>query len=214
VNILRAYGGAALGFSGAQPGVFKIIRNAAKAGLLIEASRDSAPGLYRGGAQRRDARNFFVVPARLGRAKGGAQPRDLGFRFGPLAAGALPTVSMATTFAPGSPMKFRYNWRTRTWKISEGSHTIPFAPANIIVQYVTVKPSRFHDVHFMNTPLTISTGGGKSIVLRDGRRIAGTWRRFGFGATHYRDAAGHDVLLRPGQTWILLLPKGRGISFG
>jgi len=213
VDILRAYGGAALAFSGAQPGVFAIIRAAARAGKLIEASRDSAPGLYRAGERRRDARNFFVVPARLGEKRGGAQPRDIGLRFGALGAGA-PTTRLSASFSPSSTIRFRYSASTHTWVITQGSRTVPISPANIIVQYVTVKPSRFHDVHGMNTPLTISTGSGRSVVLRDGMRWNGTWLRSGYGATHYRDVHGRDVLLRPGQTWILLLPKGSPISFG
>jgi hypothetical protein len=213
VDILRAYGKPALAFSGAQPGVFAIIRAAARAGQLIEASRDSAPGLYRAGERRRDARNFFVVPARLGERKGGAEPRDIGLRFGPLGAG-VPALRMSASFSPGSTIRFRYAPSTHTWVVTQGGRTVPVSPANIIVQYVTTKPSRFHDVHGMNTPLTISTGSGRSMVLRDGQRVTGTWKRSGYGATHYRDMHGRDVVLRPGPTWILLLPKNGSISFG
>jgi hypothetical protein len=213
VAILRAYGKPALAFSGAQPGVFAIIRAAARAGTLIEASRDSAPGLYRAGERRRDARNFFVVPARIGERKGGSQPRDIGLRFGALGRG-VPVSSMTASFSPDSSIRFRYSPSTHTWVITQGGRTVPVSPANIIVQYVTVRPSRFHDVHGMNTPLTTTTGSGRSVVLRDGQRWSGTWKRTGYGATHYRDVHGRDVLLRPGATWILLLPKGRPISFG
>jgi hypothetical protein len=213
VDILRAYGGASLAFSGAQPGVFAIIRAAARAGRLIEASRDSAPGLYRAGERRRDARNFFVVPARLGEKRGGAQPRDIGLRFGPLGHGAA-VSRLSASFSPSSTIRFRYSPSSHTWVVTQGSRTVPVSPANIIVQWVTTKPSRFHDVHGMNTPLTISTGSGKSMVLRDGQRWSGTWKRTGFGATHYRDVHGRDVLLRPGATWILLLPRSGSISFG
>jgi len=88
------------------------------------------------------------------------------------------------------------------------------SPANIIVEYVNTHPSRFHDVHGMNTPLTISIGGGRSYVLRDGLRVNGTWKRSGYGATHFRDTRGHDVLLKAGPTWVFLLPRSGSISFG
>ncbi|HUR51475.1 MAG TPA: DUF3048 domain-containing protein [Mycobacteriales bacterium] len=213
VDILRAYGGAALGFSGAQPGVFAIVRAAARSGKLVDASRDSAPGLYRGGERRRDARNFFVVPSRLGKARGGAALRDIGLRFGAVGKG-LPTATARAAFSPGSVIKVRYNASTGRYVLSQGGRVIPFSPANVVVQYVATHPSRFHDVHGMNTPLTVSTGSGRSYVMRDGVRMAATWKRTGFGATHFRDGAGRDVLLKPGPTWIFLLPKGQSISFG
>ena len=213
LDILRALGRPALGFSGAQPGVFALVRAAARAGHVIDASYDSVPGLYRLGERRRDARNFFAVPARLGERRGGSEPRDIGLRFGLLGRGA-PVSRMSASFSPNSTIRFRYSPTTHTWVVTQGSRTVPVSPANIIVQYVTTKPSRFHDVHHMNTPLTITTGSGRSMVLRDGQRWSGTWARAGYGATHYRDVHGRDVLLRPGPTWILLLPKGRSISFG
>ena len=213
LDILRMYGKPALGFSGAQPGVFAIIRAAAAAGRVIDASRDSSPGLYRAGAQRRDARNYFVVPARLGERRGGSEPRDIGLRFGPLGAGA-PTSALTVSFAPGSTIKVRYDATTGRYVLTQGGRTIPISPSNVIVQYVATHPSRFHDVHGMNTPLTVSTGAGRSVVLRDGLRVMGSWKRAGYGATHFRDATGKDVLLKPGPTWVFLLPKGRSISFG
>ena len=213
LDILRMYGKPALGFSGAQPGVFAIIRAAARAGRVIDASRDSAPGLYRAGAQRRDARNYFVVPARLGQRRGGSEPQDIGLRFGGLGTGVA-TGSMTVSFSPTSTVKIRYNAATGRYVLSQRGRVIPVSPANIVVEVVNTHPSRFHDVHGMNTPLTVSTGGGRSVVLRDGLRMAGTWKRAGYGATHYLDATGHDVLLKAGPTWVFLLPRAGSISFG
>jgi len=45
-------------------------------------------------------------------------------------------------------------------------------------------------------------------------RVLGTWRRAGRGPIRYLDAGGRDVFLRPGQTWILLLPAGRPLTYG
>jgi hypothetical protein len=88
------------------------------------------------------------------------------------------------------------------------------APANVIIQKVRVRSSRFSDVHGMNTPFTISTGSGAVVVLRDGQRFVGTWRRSGFGPTRLVDAAGHDILLKPGPTWVMLEPNTRVVAYG
>jgi hypothetical protein len=213
LDILRAYGRPALAYAGAQPGVQRIISAAAAAGRLVDASFNTVPSLFRGAERRRDARNFFAVPARIGASRGGSQPRDIGLRFGDLGPGT-PTDRVTVSFAPGSTIKVRYDATTGRYVLTQGGRKIPVSPANVIVQYVSTHPSRFHDVHGMNTPLTVSTGAGRSVVLRDGLRVMGSWKRSGYGATHFRDATGQDVLLKPGPTWVFLLPKGRSISFG
>lgn len=213
IAIVREYARPALSFSGAQPGVFALIRAAARAHYVIDASYDSAPYLYRAGERRRDARNFFVVPANVGRRKGGGDPKDIGLRFGPMAVG-VPTRAFTAGFSTFSVMRVRYDAVRGTWVLSQQGRAVPVAPANVIIQFVRVRPSRFHDVHGMNTPLTTTTGAGKAIVLRDGQRIVGTWRRSGYGATHFLDSRGRDVLLKPGATWIMLLPTSGGVTYG
>jgi hypothetical protein len=213
IDVLRAFGKPALSFSGAQPGVFAIIRAAARNGYVVDASRDSAPGLYRAGAQRRDARNFFVRPSRVGDVRGGSAPKDIGLRFGPPTGNALATSTATVRFSPSSTIKVRYNASTGRYVLTQAGRTIPFSPANIIVQTVTTHASRFHDVHGMNTPLTVSTGSGRAYLLRDGDRAAATWKRSGYGATHFLTGAGKDVTLKPGPTWIFLLPKSGSVSF-
>ena len=213
IDILRAYGRPALSFSGAQPGVFALIRAAARAGYLIDASYDSVPSLFRLGERRRDARNFFLVPARVGQRRGGSDPRDIGFRFG-VEPGGVPVTVATAAFSPYSRVTARFNAAQGRWVLSQNGRVIPVSPANVIVEEVRTKPSRFHDVHFMNTPLTISTGTGAAFVLRNGRRYAGTWRRTGFGPTHFVDAKGKDILLSTGPTWVFLLPRSGSISFG
>lgn len=213
LDVLRAFGKPALAFSGAQPGVFALVRQAARAGRVIDASYDSAPGLYRLGERRRDARNFFAVPSRIGQRRGGSSPRDVGLRFGPAVPGTV-TTSAAASFSPQATVRVRYDASSGTYTLSQGSRVIPFHPENVVVQVVTTQRSRFHDVNGMNTPLTITTGAGRAVVLRDGQRYDGTWRRAGYGATRYLSSAGTDVALRPGRTWVMLLPKAGSLSFG
>jgi hypothetical protein len=104
-------------------------------------------------------------------------------------------------------MNVRYVAASGTWTISELGRTVPVAPANIIIQSVAIKASRFYDVHGKNTPYTVSTGSGNVVVLRDGQRYVGRWQRAGFGPTRLVDAQGKDLLLKPGPTWVFLLPS-------
>jgi hypothetical protein len=125
------------------------------------------------------------------------------------------TVRATGVYSPQTRVTVAYSAATGTWSVAQnGSLTPGAAPANVILQRVPVRPSRFTDVRGQATPYTVTTGSGPVTVLRDGKRYTGTWKRTGFGPTHFVDAAGRDILLRPGPTWVLLVPNSGSISFG
>lgn len=80
--------------------------------------------------------------------------------------------------------------------------------ANVIVVYA----------HHAVTPIVEDVGGARSIeiqvwgqglarVFRDGRMIDGNWRRPAQpGVLEFIDFAGNPIALKPGQTWIELVP--------
>jgi hypothetical protein len=212
VGILRAFGSPALAHSGANAGVIAILRQAARDGYLKDASYNAVPSLYRAAERRRDARNFFAVPAKLGAKVKGSEPRDIGWRFGPAGPGVAVT-SGSVPFSTSSVMKVSYDAAKGTWRIVQSGRTIPVAPANILIQRVKIKSSGFYDVHGMNTPFVVSTGTGKVTLLRDGQRQVGTWVRDGYGPTRLLDAAGNPLVLKPGPTWVMLLPSTKAPTF-
>lgn len=213
VDLLREYGGISVGFSGGNTGVKALFHAAARKGYVVDASYDAIPPAYRLGEQRRDARNFFTTPSKLAGRKPGVGPRDIGLRFGPAAAGGLPTATATGTFSPMSALRARYDASAGTWVLSQAGTVIPVSPANVVVQYVTIRRSGYKDVKGNPTPFTVTSGSGKAVVLRDGKRYAGTWKRDGFGATHFLGADGRDVPLKAGPTWVLLLPSTGSVAF-
>ncbi len=215
VELVRTFGKLAVGFSGGNSGVKDIVRAAAGSGWLVDASYDVVPQAYRLGAVRADARNFFSVPATLAGLRPGSGPRDIGLRFGPVpAAGARTAVAFAS-YSSQTRVTVTYNPATHAWSVAQDGRPMDgVAAANVIVQRVVEQGSRFSDVHGQPTPYTVTVGSGSAVVLRDGKRIPANWTRDNYGQTHYRTTGGKDVALRPGQTWILLLPTSGSISFG
>ena len=51
-----------------------------------------------------------------------------------------------------------------------------------------------------------STGTGTVVVLRDGQRYDGTWSREGTEMYRFKDASGKTLKLKPGVTWIHVVP--------
>jgi hypothetical protein len=214
VGVLRAYDDLPLGFSGANTGVLAIFRSAQRSGWLKDGSYDDHPGAYRLGAHRVDARNFFVDLGKLSALNPGNKPTDVGFTFSAAVPVGPATPKAVASFAPESRIGLTYHPGAGTWSITQsGSPMTGVSPANVVIQRVQIQKSGFRDVHGQPTPYTKTIGGGSVTVLRDGVRIAGTWQRSGWGATRFLDAHGAPIPLKPGPTWVLLVPTTGSVSY-
>jgi Protein of unknown function (DUF3048) N-terminal domain/Protein of unknown function (DUF3048) C-terminal domain len=112
-------------------------------------------------------------------------------------------------FAPGYDPTWTWDGATGTWKraIDGVPQTVAggpqIAPANVVVQF---------------TPYTgeaegQTVGEGDVWVFSDGTVRAGRWVRPDQAQpAHYVDAAGAPILLRPGRTWVELLPVGAPVD--
>lgn len=105
-------------------------------------------------------------------------------------------------------VRLQYVPQTRRWAVSQDGREMPgVAPANVVIERVPVRMSRYVDVLGSRTPYTTTTGHGPVTVLRDGRAVTGTWRRLNATTgTRFLDATGRDIPLHPGPSWVLLLP--------
>ena len=214
IELLRQFGRVSVASSGGNTGVKATFLKAVRAGQLLDASYDAVPQDYRLGERRVDARNFFTRPASVGASTPGAAAKDIGLRFGPLPLIAgLAAASARAAFSPFVTVTLTYDPATQAWAIAQNARRMPLvAPANVIVQQVPIKPGKYVDVLGHASPYTVTTGTGTATIFRDGRAIPATWRRLTQSTgTRYLDAFGKDVVLRPGATWVLLLPKGQPV---
>jgi hypothetical protein len=89
------------------------------------------------------------------------------------------------------------------------------ASANVIVHYTKYEEAAYRDVNGNPTFNIISTGEGRAQVFRDGVMIEAKWVRTGvedFVKYVYLD--GTPVPLRPGQTWVEVVPLEYNITIG
>ena len=215
IDLLREFGQAAVGFSGGNRGVKATFHRAERSGWVLDASYDVLPGAYRIGEHRADANNFFSSPAGLAAARPRASaPRDIGLRFAAAPLKGPGTAAATASYAGGSTVRVVYDGRSHTYAIyQDGRRMQGVAPNNIVVQFVTERSSSYVDVLGNGTPYTVTTGGGRAVVLRDGVRVESRWLRQGFGRTRLVTTGRREVPLRPGRTWVLLLPAGRPLAF-
>lgn len=216
IELLRQYGQVAVGFSGGNRGVLATFRQAVQSGWAFDASYDAVSGAYRIGEHRADANNFFTSPGALAAARPHASPpRDIGLRFSATPPKGPPTAKATASFSADSIVQVVYDAASHSYAVyQDGRRMQGVAPANVVVQFVTEKQSRYVDVLGNGTPYTVTTGGGRAVVLRDGARVEARWARQDVRRTRFVTTGNRDVPLRPGRTWVLLLPANQPLAFG
>lgn len=217
LELLAQYGRVTLAFSGANAGVMRTIGRAHHKGQVIDASYEHVKAPYREGKRRPDAYNIFSTPNKLRKARPGVAAKDVGFHFARLPKGIWGKgASVArVSFSPYSTVTVRYDRRIGRYRVfQDGQPMKGVAPANVIVQSVPIRGSKYVDILGARTPYTKTTGRGRAVLLRDGRMMRATWRRLtSWTGTRFLDGRGQDLPMKPGPTWVLLQPQGMPTVF-
>lgn len=84
---------------------------------------------------------------------------------------------------------------------------------NVVVLKVAVTPGTIKDAAGNLSPEITVIGNGEAIVLSGGRSVTGRWNRATPSAkTSITDASGGPVKLKPGNTWIHLVPITQAVT--
>ncbi|MFF9813305.1 DUF3048 domain-containing protein [Streptomyces sp. NPDC014006] len=206
LELLRQFDRPTLAFSGAQSKLLPLIDRA--------PLRAETPGHTRGaferGAGRPAPHNLFLRPRALLSREPGATALTTGFRFGAAPEGGHPSASRTVRYPLAS---FTFTWspgRHRYLVAMDGTPAVttdagPVAPATVVVQYVKVHPSRFHDFLGHATPYTQTVGAGAATVMRDGRAYRATWKRpTATDGTRFETNDGKPMTFAQGQVWVVL----------
>ncbi|UQT55062.1 DUF3048 domain-containing protein [Streptomyces durmitorensis] len=207
LELLRQFDDPALAFSGAQSKLLPLISEAS----LRPLSPGKAPedAYYRSGAKPAP-HNLFVRPERLDADLGEGGLESTGFLFGPRPEGGTPEHEHTVRF-PAARFTFTWSAGQEHWLVSmDGAQarTVdgkPLDASTVVVQYVNVRESRFHDRSGNNTPFTETVGSGKARVLRDGRAYEARWERPSpQDGTEFTTAdGGEDLPFARGKVWVV-----------
>ena len=207
IELLGEYGKVGLAFSGANKLMLRVVRRA----NLVDARWDAVPSAYTELRSRRMPYKVHASVPKLIEKAPGAAAKDIGLRFGN---SRSPSSAATKVTIPWKHMTntARYNPATRRWTIYFNNRA-QVTVDNLVVQYVKIKQTGFTDAAGNNTPLSRTLGSGKVTVFRDGRAVDGTWhRRFLQNPTVMFDSKRAKLMLRPGTTFVMLLPNTQTIS--
>ncbi|MFD6433268.1 DUF3048 domain-containing protein [Streptomyces venezuelae] len=206
LELLRQYDRPALAFSGAQSKLLPLIDGAPVRAL----PPGKAPGnaYYRGGGKPAP-HNLFVRPDALKVDPREGALADAGFRFGPRPKGGTPQTRRTVRFPAA---RFTFDWveYEGRWRVAmDGTRARTsggkeLGPSTVVVQYVKVRSSRFHDRAGSVSPFTETVGEGTASVLRDGRAYKARWKRpTASDGTEFTTADGKQLPFAKGQVWVV-----------
>ncbi|MET9086487.1 DUF3048 domain-containing protein [Streptomyces sp. NPDC004237] len=205
LELLRQFDHPTLAFSGAQRRLLPLID---KAPLLPETPGRKSDAFYRG-TDHPAPHNLYLRAAELLPETPGRAALTTGFRYGPAPAGGTVTAARTVRF-PAARFTFTWSADRHRWLVSmDGTPArtrsgTRLAAATVVVQYVRVTPSTYHDVLGNYTPYTETVGTGKAEVLRDGRSFETTWSRpAATDGTTFTGADGGPVDFADGQVWVV-----------
>ncbi|MEU0819563.1 DUF3048 domain-containing protein [Streptomyces mirabilis] len=205
LELLRQFDRPTLAFSGAQHKLLPVI---AKAPVHAVSADEGSSAYYRS-ASKVAPHNLFLHPKQLMHSAPGAAALTTGFHFGAAPAGGSAETSRTVRF-PAASFTFAWSASKHRWLVSmDGTPTVTtdgnrVAPATVVVQYVEVRNSKYHDVLGNNTPYTETVGSGTAKVLRDGKVYDVDWKRPTAGdGTDFTTADGAPMNFAKGQVWVV-----------
>ncbi|GAA3847863.1 DUF3048 domain-containing protein [Streptomyces coacervatus] len=206
LELLRQFHDPLLAFSGAQHKLLPLIDSAP---LQAEPPEKASAAYFRG-TGRPAPHNLYLRPARLMPSPPGMNALTTGFHYGAAPAGGKPENTRTIRY-PSAGFTFTWSASLHHYLVSmDGRPTVTtdgkrVAPATVVLQYVKVRQSAFHDVLGNNTPYTETVGSGKAQVLRDGRVYDVSWQRGkATGGTQFTTKDGKPVDFAKGQVWVVL----------
>jgi hypothetical protein len=116
-------------------------------------------------------------------------------------------------FSSASDVYWTWSRRSDAWLRSHGSEPHVSESGEriiadtVVVMHVRVVPGTIRDAAGNPSPDVTLTGSGRVWILRDGRVVRGRWERPTLAdPTRFLTKDGEEIPLRPGMTWIELLP--------
>ncbi|MFE0255563.1 DUF3048 domain-containing protein [Streptomyces sp. NPDC059010] len=206
LELLRQFDRPVLAFSGAQRKLLPLID---KTSVLAEPPEKATKAYFRYKA-RPSPHNLYLRPRRLMSPAPGTDVLTTGFRFGAAPAGGKAVHSRTVRFEAA---RYTFTWSSsrNCWLVAmdgKAARTTDgrrVKAGTVIVQYVKVRESRFHDFLGNNTPYSETVGAGKATVLRDGLAYDGVkWKRpKASGGTTFTTRNGKPMKFQHGQVWVV-----------
>jgi len=209
--------------AGGSPQALKTLREKGSGQLVYNADQFRYGGLFRRISTRYAPHNLYTTGKELRRLANrvGADdgPMKAAWQFGPDAPlSQRPVGGRIQVSYPANKIKYTYDRKSNSYyrSVSREDKQIDAAtekrvhPKNVVIMLMRFGP--LNDGSPKNRLEADVVGKGKAWIATNGQTIVGTWRKKSLTApTQFFDAAGHQVTLTVGQTFVQVLPLGSSV---
>ncbi len=201
---------------GASQEVTKLVRDAAKGGAFIDIDEFEHADAFERITQRQVPYNAYTSGKKVRDAAGAAGAEKVNvpaLGFGPAGAGE-DASSLVVPYEGAQRVEYEYDAVSTSYKRTQGGQATldengkkDVRPDNVVVikTDITQIPGTADSTGAPSVDYR-ATGSGPVVVLRDGKRFEGSWSRQGDDMYVFKDATGAAILLKPGLTWIHIVP--------
>jgi hypothetical protein len=215
---------AILAHVGASEAVTEKVRDAAKSGAFVDVDEFQHPEAFERVAGKVAPYNAYTSVAKVRAAAGQAANERVTVPALQYDSAAKATSTAATSltipYTTGGRVSYTYDAGAGAYRrTQDGKPTMDddakreVLPDNVVVVKTEVREiPGTADVTGAPSVDYRSTGSGTVVVLRDGKRFEGKWSRQGDEMYRFVDAAGAAIALKPGLTWIHIVPDDMEIT--
>jgi hypothetical protein len=212
IDLLSQYGHVAFAYSGAQTKMLPVI---AAANLENFGAQRESPTIYTRDESRFAPVNLILradllVSKIKDQAVSIASSKNMGWTFGPAPRGGQAILSVKLTW-PANTYGASWSPTESRWLLvhsnspdlaADGSQ---LGPTTLVIQTVSITPSRFHDKFGGVTPFSATIGAGTGYILRNGFAFAAKWSRpDATSGTTWTLPDGTPIPFAGGQIWVAL----------
>jgi hypothetical protein len=196
---------------GASEPVTKLIRDAASANGFVDVDEFQHPDAFERTSDRVAPYNAFTSGAKIRQVAPTDQVAVAPLSFGDAPSSGKDAASVTVRYSDGATYTYDsarggYH-RTYGGGATTADGATEVMPENVVVisTDVTEIPGTADAAGAPSVDYR-AKGSGPVVVLRDGKRYDGTWSRDGAALYSFTDASGSAIRLKPGLTWIHIVP--------
>jgi hypothetical protein len=209
---------AILAHVGASESVTQMVRDAAKSGSFVDIDEFQHADAFERVAGKVAPYNAYTSGSKIRDAAGDAGRARFdvpGLQFDALTGKAVGKEATSLAIPYTGAGKVTYTFDAGSYHRTQGGQPTMDAdakkevmPDNVVVIKTEVKEiPGTADVTGAPSVDFRATGSGAVVILRDGKRFDGTWTRGGTSDMYrFADSAGAAIPLKPGLTWIHIVP--------
>jgi hypothetical protein len=217
---------AILAHVGASESVTQMVRDGAKSGSFVDVDEFTHAGAFERVAGKVAPYNAYTSGSKLREAAGEAGRARVDIptlQFDPSVgkAAGKDATSLAIPYTGAGRVSYSFDASAGTYHRTQGGQVTmdegakkEVMPDNVVVIKTEVKQiPGTADVTGAPSVDFRATGNGAVVVLREGKRFDGTWTRGGASDLYkFTDPAGVAIPLKPGLTWIHIVPEDFDLS--